>query len=106
MIGAGCGLTSLILSICGYNVTTTDKPEILPLLRKNIETNQSLLNENTQISIKSFDWKKFQLLEESSNSIQNYFSEIPDLILLSDCFYQSDSVFPLWKVIQKVSTFL
>ena len=104
-------VSSLILSICGYSVTTTDKPEILPILHKNINSNQMLLNSNNtdsnnQIRVKSFDWKKFQSLQQSQStstaSLRDYFLEIPDLILLSDCFYQSDSVLPLWKVIQKV----
>lgn len=90
-LGAGCGLTSLVLSLCGYSVIATDKTEILPLLQRNTATS------SRNITLKSFDWK-------DSNSIEivaNVFDRSPDLILLSDCFYQSDSVAQLCQLIAK-----
>jgi hypothetical protein len=96
-IGAGCGLTSLVLSLCGYSVIATDKPDILPLLRKNIT--ESIAG---QICVKSFDWKD----SNSNEIVSNVFDRSPDLILLSDCFYRSDAVPQLWKLILKVTNSL
>jgi hypothetical protein len=97
-LGAGCGLTSLVLSLCGYSVIATDKLEILPLLQKNTEFHSSSTS-SRNISVRSFDWKD----SNSNEIVANVFDRSPDLVLLSDCFYRSDSVAQLCKLIAKVS---
>jgi predicted nicotinamide N-methyase len=99
--GAGCGLTSLVLSLCGYSVTATDKPDILPLLQRNINLNHLQLSSGLahDITVKAFDWKDSHSMDLMAHIFP---APSPDLILLSDCFYQSDSVTQLWKLIAQV----
>ncbi|CEM22842.1 unnamed protein product [Vitrella brassicaformis CCMP3155] len=59
-LGAGCGLCSIVASLCNANVTATDRPKVVAsLLRANIKsaTKQALLqNIATEMEVKELLW--------------------------------------------------
>lgn len=125
VIGAGCGLTSIVFHSLGFNVVATDRLSIMNILEENLhhylaqvepscksasdsesesKTSQSATTSspsprNSQypfLKILPFDWElEHDSLKISENNI--------DLILCSDCLYNSIVVEPLIRVIQMVS---
>ncbi len=102
-IGSGCGLTAMALHRRNYSVIATDKKSILGLLSKNIESYISNVNSaETNIEVFHFEWDK--LCEEEHVSISISMQD-PDLVVCSDCLYDSNSVAPLIQTIELVYFF-
>jgi len=84
-LGAGMGLTGLVLGAIGYNVTMTDYNEdVLALLKKNVNHNKL---EN--VYVKKLNW--FQPDTE----------ETYDTILGSELIYKKELIEPLLNLLQK-----
>jgi hypothetical protein len=59
------------------SVTMTDLPEVMPLLQKNIDVNQSVWN--------SFGGKVCTQVLQWGSDLQDW--KTPDVLLLADCVY-------------------
>jgi predicted TPR repeat methyltransferase len=96
-LGAGCGLASIVFHSLGFNVIATDRLSIVNLLEENVNnylaTGKGL--REPFVKIIPFDW-------ELENDFSKFTDKI-DLILCSDCLYNSAVVEPLIRVIHLVS---
>ncbi len=101
--GSGCGLTAMALHRRNFSVIATDKKIMLGLLSKNIGSYISNVNSReTNIEVFHFEWDK--LSEEANVSIPISMQD-PDLVVCSDCLYDSNSVAPLIQTIELVYLF-
>eukprot|EP01038_Epipyxis_sp_PR26KG_P005780 gene5780-7978_t len=119
-LGAGCGLASIVLSSLNYHVISTDKENVMSILKSNIDRymlSRSGIDHDTSLNpiiTAEFDW--FKMNEENSdftNSnnrsqlmnkyIPNLDEKYPDLIICSDCLYNSSSIFPLIDVLDLIT---
>lgn len=113
-IGAGCGLTSIVLGkLCGCGVLAVDKSSVMQLLTDNIQSNcvVTATNENEIVKTRCFDWitavdasqesirQALQWSECASSSHHTTNYHFPTMIVLSDCFYQFDAVEPILKIL-------
>ena len=125
--GAGCGLTSIVLGqICGCNVLAVDKASVLGLLGENIASNCPSASVSAspppagrQVKTRCFDWNDALgcTHEEIRHSLQwededeprstagtvSCSYHYPRMIVLSDCFYQFDSVDPVLKLLDAMA---
>lgn len=108
LVGAGCGLASIVFHALGFNVIATDKLSIMNILEENVHhyldshekpDNLSLPTSSEPfLKILPFDWE----LEHDSFKLTDNI----DFILCSDCLYNSIVVEPLIRVIQMVRIYL
>ena len=49
-LGAGCGLTGMLVAKLGGNVTITDRENLVPLIEENVNSNPSINTENIKVS--------------------------------------------------------
>ncbi len=100
--GAGCGLTSISLAARCCDVFAVDKKTVTQLLRSNTTAYLNSNISNTcrgSISVSDVDWYS----EMASQDVLRTLCESrPDIIICSDCLYQSTSVAPLKKLINEV----
>ncbi len=99
-LGSGCGLTSIALNRRNIDVFASDKFSVLPLLTENIDCyrNQIVLGEKSaSIEIVEFDWAT---VITSAAIPQEW--KLCDLIICSDCLYNSSSIEPLLQSIEAV----
>ncbi|XP_054708914.1 protein N-lysine methyltransferase METTL21D-like [Uloborus diversus] len=78
-IGSGTGVVGLFAAALGADVLLTDLPEFIPLIQKNIESNQDILKGSASASV--LVW---------GEDVDKY--PTPDIILVSDCIYYDKSV--------------
>lgn len=97
-LGAGTGLVTIVLGLLKYRVVSTDLPEIIDNLKKNVELNQleciklqdteSIVN-NSLIHLTSLDWRSpYEFLSRTS-CLGGY-----PIVILSDPVYSSQH--PFW----------
>ncbi|XP_049833234.1 protein N-lysine methyltransferase METTL21D-like [Schistocerca gregaria] len=92
-LGAGLGCVGLTASCLGAHVTMTDLPEIMPLMRHNIDVNRHLWTQSGgSATAEILRWG-----EEVSEV-----KEI-SLLLLADCVYYEESVEPLYETINALA---
>lgn len=130
-IGAGCGLTSMILSMLKYSIIATDKDLLLPLLQHNLSNFNSVIptptheeSQRPSVEVDSLDWvcvdqvfytpggpseEKEALLvgeniEKMREKITRWKGRKPELLVCSDCLYSSASVEPLISVLEQLAT--
>jgi len=96
-LGAGQGLTSVVLARCGYDVVATDKSPVLGQLRQNLSRfkrpgpgSHSLGGDEDpasgEITVMELDWAGGDLGECGMRIIGG---RPVDVIVLSDCVYSS-----------------
>jgi len=95
-LGSGCGLLGISLAKRGAHVELTDKPSVLPILRRNVELNirervhgineGEILHGTARVS--TLEWGNN--LEEMSIQLGAPF----DIIVASDCIYSNSSIMP------------
>ncbi|EEF42804.1 conserved hypothetical protein [Ricinus communis] len=94
-LGAGCGLVGCIAAFLGAQVTLTDLPDRLRLLRKNIEANLTHGNVRGSAVVKELIWGD----EPESDLIEL----LPDYILGSDIVYSEGAVVDLLDTLTQLS---
>lgn len=97
-IGAGCGLTSIALAMCGYDVIAADKAVVVPLLQRNADACLSAYAGTGSIEVISMDWSASDAME----TLSRHLSRPIDLVVCSDCVYQLASVDPLLNILEQV----
>ncbi|XP_026759675.1 protein N-lysine methyltransferase METTL21D-like [Galleria mellonella] len=91
-LGSGLGVVGLTAATLGAQVTLTDLPEALPLLRLNINENKSKIGSMGGYAIaESLVWG-----DSSSEILKEEF----DMIVLADCVYYEEAIDPLIQTLQ------
>lgn len=94
-LGAGTGVVGIAASVLGANVTITDLQRVVPLMKKNIETNNEVI----------FGSVKAQtLVWGDKEQLQGIINPQPHLILVSDCVYYEASLVPLVETLKTLLT--
>ncbi|XP_074101790.1 protein N-lysine methyltransferase METTL21D-like [Cotesia typhae] len=90
-LGAGIGCVGMTAACLGSDVIMTDLESAIPILNYNISKNETLWNKDGKGSAKAqvMEWR---------NDIKFDFS--PDIILVADCVYYSESIDPLIKTLE------
>ncbi|KAG7310040.1 hypothetical protein JYU34_004572 [Plutella xylostella] len=97
-LGSGLGLVGLTAATLGAQVTLTDLPESLSLLRLNITENKSKISSMGGYAIaESLIWG------DSSSDIHK---EEFDLILMADCIYYEEAIEPLLETLLQLNKHL
>ncbi|KAG5227478.1 protein N-lysine methyltransferase [Salix suchowensis] len=86
-LGSGCGLVGCIAALLGAEVTLTDLPDRLRLLKKNIETNLRHGNVRGSAVVKELVW--------GDDPDQDLIDPFPDYVLGSDVVYSEGAVVDL-----------
>ncbi|CAH3130539.1 unnamed protein product [Porites lobata] len=82
-LGAGTGVVGLIAAASGAHVCCTDLPTVVPLIESNRQINQHLITGS--FTANSLEW----------GQDVSTFQPTPDIILVADCIYYEESLFPL-----------
>lgn len=90
-LGSGLGLVGLTAATLGAQVTLTDLPEALPLLRLNIGENKVKIG-----SMGGYAMAESLVWGDSSSLLDEEF----DMILLADCVYYEEAVTPLIETLK------
>ncbi|XP_023934853.1 protein N-lysine methyltransferase METTL21D [Bicyclus anynana] len=91
-LGSGLGVVGLTAATLGAQVTLTDLPEALPLLRLNITENKTKIGSMGGYAIaESLVWG-----DKNSDIHKQEF----DMIVLADCVYYEDAIDPLIETLQ------
>ncbi|OWR51144.1 methyltransferase protein 21D [Danaus plexippus plexippus] len=91
-LGSGLGVVGLTAATLGAQVTLTDLPEALPLLRLNLSENKSKIASMGGYAIaESLVWG-----DKNSEIHKQEF----DMIVLADCVYYEDALLPLIETLQ------
>ena len=83
-LGSGCGIAGIAIAqmLSGCNVTLTDLPAAMEILERNVS--KALIAAGSKLEISEFDW---------NNDIpQTIKDKRFDLIIVSDCTYNPDSL--------------
>lgn len=90
-LGAGCGIVGIALAqmLPRCTVTLTDLPEVDEILSRNIQA--ARLAPGSALDFHVLDWDE--------KPIDDVFGETLDLILVSDCTYNADSLPALVRVL-------
>ncbi|XP_077297923.1 protein N-lysine methyltransferase METTL21D-like [Arctopsyche grandis] len=95
-LGAGVGCVGLTAATLGAEVTLTDLPEALPLLKHNIVENKStLVSQGGFATVEALSWGDVE-----SDVIKN---TAFDYVLLADCVYYTESIDPLINTLKSVN---
>lgn len=106
--GAGCGLTSVSARLCGYDVVAADKAFVLDTLSANMQAIADAFPQEVlgSAEVREFDWSSAFTLSSArlrAVILGEDCRRCPDIIVLSDCFYQGDAVQPVLRVLNEVS---
>ncbi|XP_028030179.1 protein-lysine methyltransferase METTL21D-like [Bombyx mandarina] len=94
-LGAGLGVVGLTAATLGAQVTITDLPEALPLIRLNINENKSKIGSmGGYATAESLIW---------GDQYSEIFNEEYDLIVLADCIYYEEAIEQLLITLQLLS---
>ncbi|XP_053606014.1 protein N-lysine methyltransferase METTL21D-like [Plodia interpunctella] len=94
-LGSGLGVVGLTAATLGAQVTLTDLPEALPLLRLNINENKSKIGSMGGYAIaESLVWG-----DATSDILKEEF----DMIVLADCIYYEEAIDPLVQTLQHLN---
>ncbi|EMC91111.1 hypothetical protein BAUCODRAFT_127028 [Baudoinia panamericana UAMH 10762] len=94
-LGCGCGSVgiSLAQSIPGCNVILTDLPEVTELVQANIQRMKPAMS--SRVRFQPLDWER--PLPETIQDRKN------DLVIVSECTYNSDTLQPLVSTLQALT---
>ncbi|XP_064480232.1 protein N-lysine methyltransferase METTL21D-like [Ornithodoros turicata] len=90
-LGAGTGAVGLIASCFGNDVLLTDLPELLPLIKMNVNENERILK--GEVDVRSLQW----------GSCAENCKDKPDVLLMSECVYYEESIEPLVQTMTDLS---
>ncbi|KAL4711405.1 hypothetical protein ACJJTC_016159 [Scirpophaga incertulas] len=91
-LGSGLGVVGLTAATLGAQVTLTDLPEALPLLRLNINENKSRIGSMGGYAIaESLIWG-----DTTSEILKEEF----DMVVFADCVYYEEAIEPLIQTLQ------
>ena len=96
-LGAGTGLTGLVLAFKAKRVILTDHPSQIKQLEHNCNINKSLFSNSDVVSVCSLDW---DLAEKEIERSPVLSSSKLDLIVASDCVYFEELQEPLFNTIK------
>lgn len=106
ILGAGCGLTTIALHRRNFSVVSTDKKSLLDVLQRNISDYTAQLidgeSHSRNIVVLEFEWEKVSSPKKLDQMIPQSMLDV-DLIVCSDCLYDSTSVEPLLRTLEMVS---
>ena len=91
-LGAGTGIVGLVTALCGAKeIILTDLPELVPLMERNIRANHDKLHANVKAC--SLRWGD---IDDTRKVLMTF---KPDCVIVADCVYYKQAVFPLAKTI-------
>ncbi|KDP45830.1 hypothetical protein JCGZ_17437 [Jatropha curcas] len=90
-LGSGCGLVGCIAALLGAQVTLTDLPDRLRLLKKNIEANLGHGDVRGSAVVKELIW--------GNEPDQDLMEPLPDYIVGSDVIYSEGAVMDLLETL-------
>ncbi|KAF2290243.1 hypothetical protein GH714_005156 [Hevea brasiliensis] len=93
-LGAGCGLVGCIAALLGAQVTLTDLPDRLRLLKKNIESNLRDGDLRGSAVVRELVW--------GNEPDQDLVEPVPDYILGSDVIYSEEAVMDLLDTLMQL----
>ena len=107
-VGSGTGLCGLLAAASGAHVALTDRAEMLPLLRKNLEQNSpGLIAERSRVC--EYNWggsldalRHLDLAAGSASTAQK-FGPPYDIILAADCVYDFKGIEALLAAFEDLS---
>ncbi|PYH47404.1 protein N-lysine methyltransferase family protein [Aspergillus saccharolyticus JOP 1030-1] len=93
-LGSGCGIVGVALAelLPGCSITLTDLPEVEEIVTKNIAVARPA--ESSTLQFQTLDWDETLPAELCGGSI--------DLVLVSDCTYNADSLPALVSVLERL----
>lgn len=93
-LGSGCGVVGIALTqmLFGCSVTLTDLAEVNDIVARNLQIAQSATNSETRFKV--LDWEEELDAEITAEPI--------DLVLVSDCTYNADSLPALVQVLDRL----
>jgi predicted nicotinamide N-methyase len=95
-LGSGTGVVGIAAAALGGDVVMTDLPELLPLLHHNITLNAEIVaSAQGSLSAAELRWGKTALPQELVD---------PDLILLSDCVFETAAAQLLVETLEQLCT--
>ncbi|ODN80395.1 hypothetical protein L202_02646 [Cryptococcus amylolentus CBS 6039] len=111
-LGGGTGFTALVLASLGYEVVSTDiEPVLSSVLGPNIDSGKRVLLGNTlpaNISPRFLDWTHVDSLFKSHEDAPDDEWLKPkggwDMLVMTDTFYASHLIEPLWNTLIYLST--
>ncbi|XP_015522597.1 protein N-lysine methyltransferase METTL21D-like isoform X1 [Neodiprion pinetum] len=91
-LGAGLGCVGMTAACLGAEVVLTDLANVLPALNKNIEMNKDLWKQSGgSARAEELDWSKHAEIDFK-----------PEIILLADCVYYTESIEPLLDTLERL----
>ncbi|XP_063827385.1 protein N-lysine methyltransferase METTL21D-like [Ostrinia nubilalis] len=94
-LGSGLGVVGLTAATLGAQVTLTDLPEALPLLRLNINENKTKIGSmGGYATAESLVW---------GDSTSEILKEEFDMIVMADCVYYEEAIDPLVQTLQSLN---
>lgn len=96
-LGGGLGLCSAVAAKHGADVVSTDNdPDVLVLLKENLDRNQMQSSNNQQVHVHSLDWMK-AANDPTAENCHSVFVQLEslggaDMIILSDVIYGATSL--------------
>lgn len=99
-LGAGVGLTSMLLALLGWKIFATDiEPSLSTVLKPTIEANSDALSSaDGSCTALHLDWLAVD------DTARTLFGDSIDLIVTTDTIYASDLVDPLFRAIKALAT--
>ncbi|MCJ1306452.1 hypothetical protein MMC25_000094 [Agyrium rufum] len=96
-LGSGCGVVGIAFAqlVKKASVLLTDLPEAMPILQHNVSKAKGLAAQST-LQSQVLDWENDEALSQLLD-VQKF-----DLILVSDCTYNTNSIPSLVKVLEKL----
>ncbi|XP_051133137.1 uncharacterized protein LOC127252845 [Andrographis paniculata] len=92
-LGSGCGLVGCIAALLGAQVTLTDLPDRLKLLKKNVETNL-YGHIRGSATVKELTW--------GDDLDSNFTDPLPDIVVGSDVVYSEGAVTDLIETLMQL----
>lgn len=94
-LGAGTGVVGITAAVLGAKVIITDLQRVVPLMKKNIETNKEFITGS--IEAQTLVWG-------DQTQLKSILETPPTLLLVSDCVYYESSLAPLVSTLSTLAS--
>ncbi|XP_075699442.1 protein N-lysine methyltransferase METTL21D isoform X2 [Rhinoderma darwinii] len=91
-LGSGTGIVGIMAATLGADVTVTDLEDLQDLMKKNIDSNSTLITGSCQAKV----------LKWGEDALE--FSPSPDYVLMADCIYYEESLKPLLRTLRTLAS--